>query len=232
MPLVQLVLVRTDRESTPCGDLRLAHAPHLSSGLAEDASFVEEAARAALRQSLRRDLLLAGVPLEVVGSLPVLEQPLDQHRSDIIQLYRNPDRERPPLAIWLRNAVQMAPFASQPAFLALHTRRFGEPPRLSTVSSRDAGLLGVQHSAGSGAFRRLLLVMGVGAIIAASWWAIASMSSSGPSPQDCQWDQDCAQGQRCVQQRCAQCRIDAHCASTSVCEDGRCVPTEGWRYDE
>lgn len=75
----------------------------------------ENIVRAALDAGLiggeDRRLLLEGLPMGFVYSLPTVSRPIDQLRFDLMELTRTPrliGLDRAPLAVWLENAVTMA----------------------------------------------------------------------------------------------------------------------------
>jgi len=72
---------------------------------------VQHALRAGLIGTEKRRLLLEGLPLGFVYSLPTVSRPIDQLRFDLMELSRTPrliGLARPPLAVWLENAVTLA----------------------------------------------------------------------------------------------------------------------------
>lgn len=60
----------------------------------------------------------------------------------------------------------------------------------------------------------------------AAW--LAFVVGCGPDYPKCDEDDDCKEGEFCVQQQCQQCRDDDDCAQGMQCADGRCDPLEGY----
>lgn len=59
----------------------------------------------------KRRQLLEGLPMGFVYSLPTVSRPIDQLRFDLMELNRTPrliGLDAPPLAVWLKNAAQIA----------------------------------------------------------------------------------------------------------------------------
>jgi hypothetical protein len=71
---------------------------------------VKIAAECGLASTERRHLLFASIPREYVYSLPQLASPLDQLRSDLLEMSRTPTLGglvESPIAVWLRNAARL-----------------------------------------------------------------------------------------------------------------------------
>ncbi len=49
-----------------------------------------------------------------------------------------------------------------------------------------------------------------------------------PDYPACDDDDDCRQGEFCVNDLCQQCRADSDCPAGQRCNEGRCDPIEGW----
>jgi peptidoglycan-associated lipoprotein len=60
--------------------------------------------------------------------------------------------------------------------------------------------------------------------LAATLWSIGC----GPSYPKCDNDQDCHQGEYCVNGMCQQCRGDADCPAGQHCSSGACQPIPGY----
>lgn len=50
----------------------------------------------------------------------------------------------------------------------------------------------------------------------------------GPSYPNCDNDEQCHEGEFCVNGRCQDCRDDSQCATGQMCEQNACVPIPGW----
>jgi peptidoglycan-associated lipoprotein len=66
--------------------------------------------------------------------------------------------------------------------------------------------------------------------LAASLIATAALASTGCGPKypNCNNDEDCHEGEFCVNGRCQLCRTDADCPTGQQCVDGRCDPIPGY----
>lgn len=62
----------------------------------------------------------------------------------------------------------------------------------------------------------------------ARWLALLLAVGCKPKYPNCETDQDCKEGEFCVNERCQQCRSDEDCERGQVCASGRCDPIEGW----
>ncbi len=65
------------------------------------------------------------------------------------------------------------------------------------------------------------------------WLCLASalpftLTACGPSYPNCDNDEDCHEGEFCVNGECQQCREDSDCPSGQACNDGRCDPIPGY----
>lgn len=65
------------------------------------------AIEANLAERARRPLLLHGIPPALAASLPVVDRPIEQLVSDVIELARQPTDAGDSLSIWLENASEM-----------------------------------------------------------------------------------------------------------------------------
>ncbi|MFW5876468.1 MAG: OmpA family protein [Myxococcota bacterium] len=54
------------------------------------------------------------------------------------------------------------------------------------------------------------------------------LAGCGPNYPNCDNDEDCHEGEYCVNGMCQQCRTDADCPSGQQCADGRCDDIEGF----
>lgn len=70
------------------------------------------------------------------------------------------------------------------------------------------------------------LAVATGAFIAMI--AGASVVGCGPSYPNCDNDEQCHEGEFCVNGRCQDCRDDSHCPRGQQCDEGACVPIPGW----
>jgi peptidoglycan-associated lipoprotein len=52
--------------------------------------------------------------------------------------------------------------------------------------------------------------------------------SKKPQYPNCAGDDDCEEGERCINQRCLQCGDDSHCDEGQQCVEGACVAKEGF----
>ena len=61
-------------------------------------------------------------------------------------------------------------------------------------------------------------------------WAlvISNAIACGPDYPNCDDDEDCHEGEYCVDSQCQQCRDDSHCPAGQRCNEGRCDPIEGY----
>ncbi len=50
----------------------------------------------------------------------------------------------------------------------------------------------------------------------------------GPDYPSCGDDDDCHEGEFCVNEQCQQCRVDSHCEAGHECNDGRCDPIQDY----
>lgn len=59
---------------------------------------------------------------------------------------------------------------------------------------------------------------------------LATISSAGCGPDypNCDNDEDCHEGEYCVNGLCQQCRTDADCPTGQACQGGACTPVEGF----
>ena len=54
------------------------------------------------------------------------------------------------------------------------------------------------------------------------------MAGCGPTYPNCDNDEQCHEGEFCVNGRCQDCRDDSHCPTGQRCTDYRCDPIPGW----
>ena len=61
-------------------------------------------------------------------------------------------------------------------------------------------------------------------------WALttASLIACGPDYPNCDDDEDCHEGEYCVDNQCQQCRNDSHCPAGQRCNAGRCDDIDGY----
>ncbi|MCA9616210.1 MAG: OmpA family protein [Myxococcales bacterium] len=65
--------------------------------------------------------------------------------------------------------------------------------------------------------------------IRASLFALCTFFvACGPDYPACENDDDCHEGEFCVNDLCQQCRDDSDCPAGQSCNDGRCDPIQGW----
>ena len=70
--------------------------------------------------------------------------------------------------------------------------------------------------------RAIVLTLGVVAV------ALAGCPDKKPKYPTCGGDDDCREGEHCVDKECRQCAEDAHCGEGETCEQGACVTRDGW----
>lgn len=63
------------------------------------------------------------------------------------------------------------------------------------------------------------IVVGLGAV---------GITGCGPTYPSCDQDEQCHEGEVCVNGRCQDCRDDSHCPAGQMCERGACSPIPGW----
>jgi peptidoglycan-associated lipoprotein len=56
----------------------------------------------------------------------------------------------------------------------------------------------------------------------------ASMVGCGPTYPNCDNDEQCHEGEFCINGRCQDCRDDSHCPRGQQCDSGACTPIPGW----
>src|SRR5687768_15941200 len=71
------------------------------------------------------------------------------------------------------------------------------------------------------------------ALLAASRALLAMMAGAvvvgcGPTYPNCDTDEQCHEGEFCINGRCQDCRDDSHCPSGQRCTEGACDPIPGW----
>ncbi len=61
-------------------------------------------------------------------------------------------------------------------------------------------------------------------------WTMGALIAVGCSPEypNCNNDEDCHEGEFCVDGHCAQCRDDSDCSAGEQCVDGSCDPIPGY----
>lgn len=72
---------------------------------------------------------------------------------------------------------------------------------------------------------RVLQRFSCGALLLAALWAVGC---GGPEYPKCDTDEDCHQGEFCVNNMCQQCRGDQDCAAGQRCEAGACNAIPGY----
>lgn len=78
--------------------------------LRDTEQIVQHALAAGLVGPDKRRLLLDGLPMGFIYSLPTVSRPIDQLRFDLMELSRTPrliGLPEPPLAVWLQNAIEL-----------------------------------------------------------------------------------------------------------------------------
>ncbi len=70
--------------------------------------------------------------------------------------------------------------------------------------------------------RQSLLGLGLASTLA------LSVAACGPTYPNCDNDEQCHEGEFCVNGRCQDCRDDSHCPRGQRCTEYRCEPTPGW----
>jgi peptidoglycan-associated lipoprotein len=63
---------------------------------------------------------------------------------------------------------------------------------------------------------------------AAAAMAVLGLTACGPEYPNCDDDEDCHEGEFCVNGQCQQCREDSDCQAGERCRGGRCDPIEGY----
>lgn len=56
----------------------------------------------------------------------------------------------------------------------------------------------------------------------------AAVVGCGPTYPNCDNDEQCHEGEFCVNGRCQDCRDDSHCPRGQQCDEGACTPIPGW----
>ena len=56
----------------------------------------------------------------------------------------------------------------------------------------------------------------------------ALLAGCGPTYPNCDTDEQCHEGEFCVNGRCEDCRDDSHCPEGQQCDSGACAPIPGW----
>lgn len=56
----------------------------------------------------------------------------------------------------------------------------------------------------------------------------AILAGCGPTYPNCDTDEQCHEGEFCVNGRCEDCRDDSHCPEGQQCDSGACAPIPGW----
>lgn len=77
----------------------------------------------------------------------------------------------------------------------------------------------------NGMVRRSLLAASGAAIAMTAGVAVVGC---GPTYPNCDNDEQCHEGEFCVNGRCQDCRDDSHCPTGQRCERGRCEAIPGW----
>lgn len=91
-------------------ELRSDYTGRVTPSLDDLEGVVQVALASGLSGPVARRLLLQGLPMGFVYSLPTVSRPIDQLRFDLAELQRTPRLigvEDPPLAVWLRNAARL-----------------------------------------------------------------------------------------------------------------------------
>lgn len=90
-----------------------------------------------------RRQLLAGLPMSFVYSLPTVSRPIDQLRFDLMELSRTPrliGLSRPPMALWLENAMVLAQTRRNPEAARYFARQadqhYGGGPHTERLEDR------------------------------------------------------------------------------------------------
>ena len=58
--------------------------------------------------------------------------------------------------------------------------------------------------------------------------ASALVVGCGPTYPNCDTDEQCHEGEFCVNGHCEDCRDDSQCPTGQMCESNDCVPIPGW----
>src|SRR5688572_13879611 len=70
--------------------------------------------------------------------------------------------------------------------------------------------------------------------LAVAWCATLAITAGiaaigcGPTYPNCDNDEQCHEGEFCVNGRCQDCRDDSQCPRGQRCTEGACEPTPGW----
>lgn len=56
----------------------------------------------------------------------------------------------------------------------------------------------------------------------------ALVAGCGPTYPNCDTDEQCHEGEFCVNGHCEDCRDDSHCPEGQQCDSGACAPIPGW----
>lgn len=65
-------------------------------------------------------------------------------------------------------------------------------------------------------------------MVAAGFAAALLAAGCGPEYPNCDNDEDCHEGEYCVNGLCQQCRSDADCPTGQACQNGACAPVPGF----
>lgn len=69
------------------------------------------------------------------------------------------------------------------------------------------------------------------AVATTAWLTLAAgaiVGGCGPTYPNCDNDEQCHEGEFCINGRCQDCRDDSHCPTGQRCTSGACEPTPGW----
>lgn len=66
------------------------------------------------------------------------------------------------------------------------------------------------------------------ALVALGAIAGAATGGCGPTYPNCDNDEQCHEGEFCINGRCQDCRDDSHCPTGQRCTSGACEPVPGW----
>lgn len=121
----------------------------MASSLHDTEEIVRRALSADLIGPSKRRLLLDGLPMGFVYSLPTVSRPIDQLRFDLMELSRTPrliGLSEPPLAIWLRNAARLAAPRPESGFFDEKASALDGKPKRYGGGSESAAPARVSHS--------------------------------------------------------------------------------------
>lgn len=65
-------------------------------------------------------------------------------------------------------------------------------------------------------------------LLSLALFSLSALTACGPSYPNCDQDEDCHQGEFCVNGQCQMCRTDEDCQAGQSCVDGRCDAIPGY----